>query len=634
MMLSTEQTQYYLPDKKDLPLTAQSMSKWYANLLLELSEAGYPEREKLLLKDRRNYYGKYFDDDQRNFFLRHFGYNLNQAINFMMGIEGKRPRILEIGSGCGNQLLLMAMLGAEVVGCDIREDVCDFVKQRKRFYEGLTGRKLDITLICDDVCAVELEKWGKFDAINFLFSFNDMPGAEKMFKLINDVLRPGGRLVMQETNPLHCYNRVFRRGEDISPHVVVQYLEQLDFNIHSLKGGYALPPVAWKHFSEKVVLATDTFFCKALTLSVSYQLMAEKDKTCAKANLNGRKFLSGFPVNPETVVKERSRVLTVDGDILYAQIENRLAMSRDCGHIWEDLPVVLPSNQQVYSRLYSRLTRKGIHHLSMMKNGQMAVVGGKAIYTTLPGGKIKKSFGIKRGSRPLVMSQNNEGAFFWGEYFRNPGREEVSIYVSFDNAQSWGKIYTFKKNQVRHVHGVFCDPEENKIWITTGDDDKESGIWVTEDGFKTLKQVMGGRQQSRALQLMFTKEYIYFGTDTPFERNNIFRLNKATGKTENIFSVNASVYWWCAVGKWLFFSTAVEPSKVNKSSCASIWGTRDGDNWQFVAGFKKDYLPIKSFQVGQVLFPKGTNKTDCLFFTPLSIKGDQTIQRIRVSELF
>ena len=74
----------------------------------------------------------------------------------------------------------------------------------------------------------------KFDAINFLFSFNDMPVAEKMFKLINDILKPGGRLVMQETNPLHCYNRVFRKGVDISPYVVAQYLRQLDFNIHSL----------------------------------------------------------------------------------------------------------------------------------------------------------------------------------------------------------------------------------------------------------------------------------------------------------------------------------------------------------------------------------------------------------------
>jgi len=248
--------------------------------------------------------------------------------------------------------------------------------------------------------------------------------------------------------------------------------------------------------------------------------------------------------------------------------------------------------------------------------------------------QIVKSFSIPRGSRPLFICEHKDGDIFWGEYFGNAERDAVNIYSSTDQGKSWQIAYTFKKNTIRHVHGVFYDPHDDRIWVTTGDENHEAAIWTTHNKFKTLKRVVSGNQQARVLQLLFTPSYVYFGTDTPFERNHIYRFKKSQGNVEKLFPVESSVFWGCKAGDSLFFSTAAEPSQVNSTKTVSIWGSADGSEWKRIASYSKDTWPSKYFQIGQIVFPQGENDTGYLFYTPLATNKDQTIHRIRVSGLF
>ena len=334
-------------------------------------------------------------------------------------------------------------------------------------------------------------------------------------------------------------------------------------------------------------------------------------------------------------MKKRTRILYIDGNTLYAQIGNRLCMSVDDGKTWQIYFLMLPSGARAYSRIHARIARRGLHCVKVWRNGNLLLVGKQAIYLYgNSNGKAFNFFAIPRGSRPLFICENKDGDLFWGEYFRNPKRDEVNIYVSRDQARSWRIGYRFEKNKIRHVHGVFCDPHDDRIWLTTGDEDHESGIWVTDDKFRTLEKVIDGDQHCRALQLLFTNENIYFGTDTPFERNHIYKLDKSTGKIEELTPVDSSVYWGCKVGDSIFFSTAVEPSGINMCKFTSIWGSRDGRQWRKVAKYKSDFWPMKYFQVGQIYLPQGNNTTDYLFYTPIATESDQTLQRIRVANLF
>lgn len=335
-----------------------------------------------------------------------------------------------------------------------------------------------------------------------------------------------------------------------------------------------------------------------------------------------------------TLLRKRARVLYIDGNTLYAQIGNRLCTSDDNGLSWQNYPIKLPCDARAYSRIHARLMRRGIHSLNILSDGKILLVAKNVICVYSPDKtNVVESFSIPRGSRPLFVCENQEGDLFWGEYFRNKQRENVNIFMSCDQGRSWQVVFEFGEKSIRHVHGIFCDPYDDRIWVTTGDEDHESAIWVTEDKFKTLEKVIGGSQQFRALQLLFTNEHVYFGTDTPFAKNHIYRLHKNSGKVEKLASVDSSVYWGCKVNDTMFFSTAVEPSTINRDKFASIWGSRDGTNWKLVARYKKDIWPARYCQIGQVYLPQGKNITEYLFYTPVATDCDMTLQKVRIADV-
>ena len=274
--MANKKSGFYIPAEKYYPLKLDTLHKWFANLIRETSDANYTSADLFLLRDKRNYYGKYFSDKSRDFFLNHFASNLVRTLNYFFDSMPKNLRFLEIGSGCGNQLILMALLGAEVFGCDLRKDVCELVKKRKEFYEEILGHKLNISLICEDVFKVDWDAWEKFDAINFLFSFSDLKPNEKILQLVDMLLKPGGRVVFQETNPSNYYNRIFRKRDAMTPQQVAETLKKYNFRIRSLKGGYALPPLLWRILPEYILASIDKVLCKSLFMSPSYHLMAEK----------------------------------------------------------------------------------------------------------------------------------------------------------------------------------------------------------------------------------------------------------------------------------------------------------------------------------------------------------------------
>jgi len=267
---------FFLPEKSNHPLNIEETRKWYHNLIIEIEKANYPPEKLLLLKDKRNYYGKYLSENTREFFLNHFGRNLADTINFFFR-DRKHIKYLEVGSGCGNQLLFMALLGAETYGCDVRQDVCELVTIRQKFYETVSSRKLNISLICEDFFKVNWIGIAEFDAINFLFSFNDLLESEKVLDMVSKMIKPGGRLVIQDTNPINYYNLLFRKKEALTPKDVARILKGYGFHIHSLRGGYVLPPIFWRLLSRRILTPLDQILCKSIFLSVSYQLMAEKE---------------------------------------------------------------------------------------------------------------------------------------------------------------------------------------------------------------------------------------------------------------------------------------------------------------------------------------------------------------------
>jgi len=327
------------------------------------------------------------------------------------------------------------------------------------------------------------------------------------------------------------------------------------------------------------------------------------------------------------------------GETLWASKRSDLWVSSDCGQTWKEV-THLPSSQfstlAGKSRLLQRALRSGVRSYLHLHADQFMAFANGMIYLGQDGGKTIPIGHVRYGSGPLACGSciTSAGMCYYGDYWGNSERREVNIYSWRQGQETWQPVYTFSPGRIRHVHGILCDPYDHKIWVTTGDSNQESGIWVTDDQFQTLAQVAGGGQQIRAVQLLFTQRHVYFGSDTPLETNHIYRLDKHTGKIEMLQAVASSVFWGCKVGDALFFSTAVEPSQVNTCRDACIWGSKDGEHWQCLARFRKDRWPLKLFQYGQILFPAGENKTEYLWFTPFATEQDLTIQRIKIADLW
>jgi len=329
------------------------------------------------------------------------------------------------------------------------------------------------------------------------------------------------------------------------------------------------------------------------------------------------------------------RIHSVGKNYIYAAKGFKVYRSKDFGNTWKlffSLPVS-PSEKILGSnKILRRLLRTGIHHINCINNDRIILcLKHKIFQYSIAKNQFIFSKPIMSGSRPLFLCHDNNGTAYFGQYCNNPQRTPVHIFANTRFGEDWKIVHTF--SSIRHIHGVFYDPYENAIWATTGDRDMESAIWRTKDHFQSIEKIVSGSQQTRALQLLFTSKYVYFGSDTPLEKNYIYRLDRTTYQIEKLHPVNGSIFWGCKVNENLFFSTAVEPSKINKCNKAQLWASPNGKIWQCISQFQKDKLPPKLFQYGQILFPTGENNSKYLWFTPFATTYDQKTFRLNIKKL-
>lgn len=331
----------------------------------------------------------------------------------------------------------------------------------------------------------------------------------------------------------------------------------------------------------------------------------------------------------EVVERAPGVVHYVEDRLAYASSGTRILRSVNGGETWEELArlsVPLRARAGANSRMLRRLLRIGVHHLLPCSDDALVVLGfGRVFRVEAETGRVQDVTAI-HGGRPLNLERFGT-ALYYGEYRPNPERSPVSVWRGRDGARTWEAAWTFEG--IRHVHGVFADPWSGDIWLTTGDEDAESGLWVTRDDFSTLERVLGGTQQWRVVQIVFTYEHIYFGSDTPRERNHIYRMDRSGENVTPLVEVEGSVFHGIRRGDRLLFSTACEPSRVNTRRVAEVWMSTQEAGWCRIAHFEKDWLPMKLFQYGQVLFPAGTGESGYLWLTPFATRGDQLSLKIR-----
>jgi hypothetical protein len=322
------------------------------------------------------------------------------------------------------------------------------------------------------------------------------------------------------------------------------------------------------------------------------------------------------------------RALVWDEDVLYASRGYTLFRARvsmtSMEEDWQRAGVYRPPwwrSLTSSSRLSFRLCRDGFHALAVLPSGDLFAAVAGAIIRLSPGEtEFRVSHRVSRGTRPLHLAVTPNGHIAWGEYFDNPHRDEVHIYLSTDRGASWRVAHTFSKGAIRHVHNIVYDEWANCFWILTGDSGSECKILRASCDYRNVDVILSGNQQARAVALVPAPEGLYFSSDTPLESNHLYGLDRR-GNVRQLAMLSSSSIYGCRVGEAIFFSTMIEPSAVNLEREVRVYGSLDGLQWQQLLAWKKDRWPMGLFQYGNAFLPDGRNTSGLLAITTIAVEA-------------
>lgn len=324
------------------------------------------------------------------------------------------------------------------------------------------------------------------------------------------------------------------------------------------------------------------------------------------------------------------RVLGWHAGVLYAARGYEVVRWMAGTSAWEPAGVFDPGPLHRWAsrtRLGDRLVRGGCHALARLPSGGLVASFPKVIafkpagtpqfHTVLP---------VPRGRRPLGIADTPDGWVYWGEYFPNPDRDAVRVFGSRDG-ETWQVVYTFPAGTIRHVHRITYDVHAGCLWVLTGDDGDECRILRAKPDWSSVEVVLAGGQQARAVALVPRGDAVYYASDTEWEQNFIYRLER-TGGTTRLAPIAASSFYGCRVGSALFFSTGVEPSRANTGRDAVLYGSADGVHWNAVVRWRRDRWHLRLFGYANIVLPSGDNDGDILAASGYAVRRQDEVTHL------
>lgn len=273
------------------------------------------------------------------------------------------------------------------------------------------------------------------------------------------------------------------------------------------------------------------------------------------------------------------------------------------------------------NKLTRRLMRAEITALYDLKDGALLAIAKKGFFLKGKEEQVfRKVFSTPRGSKPLNLCFAKSGNVYFGEYFQNVEKAEVHVYGSKDGCKTWQVVYTFPAGNINHIHGLFFDPYTDRIWIVTGDRERECIIGWTDDEFGSLHELFRGGQEYRNCQLFFYIDYIVYATDSQYIENEIRRIDRESLKITTLQKLQGSAIKGGQCGEVAYLSTTVEPSEVNRDKYTHVWVSRGGEEWHEVFMAEKDCYP-SILQYATIEFPQHYVVNDCLYFSGRSVRG-------------
>lgn len=180
------------------------------NLLEELDRADefLPAEDAAHLRKYYNEYCLKRPDEKEidrtvNGFIRG---DMKYMLERLAGHTGNPLRVLDAGSGPGTHSLLFGLLGANVLGVDLRPERHALAKKRKVFYERELGLDLKVDFSLENI--FKSKEHDCFDLIWVNNAISHIHPLDDFLRLCHRLLRKNGDLVIVDANGLHLVKQV------------------------------------------------------------------------------------------------------------------------------------------------------------------------------------------------------------------------------------------------------------------------------------------------------------------------------------------------------------------------------------------------------------------------------------------
>lgn len=299
------------------------------------------------------------------------------------------------------------------------------------------------------------------------------------------------------------------------------------------------------------------------------------------------------------------------------------------------IPAAASSRVVSYSYGAMRLLRRGVRSFLPISDDRFVFFCDRKVYYWEAGLAEPKLIGVvEHGSGPLKQGccTDSNGTCYYGEYSGSRERTAVRVLRWSPEYDDWQPYYTFQAGSIRHIHALQFDPYTGKLWIATGDRDEENLIGYFEPSANgpELRVIATGGQFARAVSLIFTPDYVYWGTDagrdTSETRNSIYRWSRRGAVLAKVADVSGPVFYSAQdeCGR-LYLSTVVEGSVSEVDDCAHLWMCADGETWHDVARWTRDWYPrfrgMPVFGTANLSFPAGLMPANRLYVAGHAVEG-------------
>jgi len=298
--------------------------------------------------------------------------------------------------------------------------------------------------------------------------------------------------------------------------------------------------------------------------------------------------------------------------------------SEDLGKSWI-LTGTLPVSTQKYflskSRAISRALRIGIHQIKQIHNGKILIYCDNNVFLSDFSFSSFKQINLNsKFFQILDYSVCVTPKFtYFGEYIPNLYKNKVNIFRTQDG-ENWDIIYSFPKKSIRHIHLLQYDPFSQKIWFSTGDADSECLFGYANFDFSEVEILGKNNQDWRSLELLFTHEKIFWGTDNPDGQNWLISFDRNSHTIQKITQFNGPIYNLKRVSTGYIILTANEGGISEWDNRAHLWYTPDIQKllWEECISYEKDWMPF-IFGYGRLTY--GANIDNSIFLNGFALKN-------------